>query len=106
MITFPIVLLASFASANICHPLEHLWMCDTTPPLKPKITTRDSGMVLSYRKKTCQQLVKANNMNETTRVAALNKMKCGDIDFQSFDAKNDKYLNKDTSEGMQLLWQQ
>ena len=109
MKTFLILLLASVTVADICQPLEYLWMCDHTssPSVKPKTITRgDSGMVLSYRKKTCQQLVKAGNMNETTRAAALNKMKSAEIDFESFDAKNDEYLNKDISEGMQLLWQQ
>ena len=43
---------------------------------------------------------------QTTRAAALNMMKCAEIDFESFDAKNDEYLNKDISEGMQLLWKQ
>ena len=97
-------LLFASTQATFCHPMEHLWTCDiTNQPFKLKA---DQGMVLSYRKKTCQQLVKANNMNETTRAAALTKMKCAEIDYESFDAENDEYLNKDISEGMQLLWKQ
>ena len=90
------------AYAEICHPLENLWTCEMTKPVK---APRESGLVLSYRKKTCQQLVKAE-MNETTREAALNKMKCNQIDFEAFDASNDEYLNKDISEGMKLLMNQ
>ena len=39
-------------------------------------------------------------------LAQITELVCGEIEFESFDAKDDEYLDKDISEGMQLLWKQ
>ena len=75
---------------------------------KPAITkstkpVKHTDLVLSYRKKTCQQLNATTTLNATMKVLTMERMKCNTVDFANFDADADPNLNKDTSEGMKVL---
>ena len=71
-------------------------------PAKSK-PVKHTDLVISYRKKTCQQLNSTTALNETMKALTMERMKCDSVDFQNFNADEDPNLNQDTSEGMKVL---
>lgn len=73
------------------------------PPVKSTKPVKHTDLVVSYRKKTCQQLNATTTLNATMKALTMDRMKCNTVDFANFDADADPNLNKDTSEGMKVL---
>ena len=60
-------------------------------------------LVLSYRKKTCQQIDQSTALNVTMKEVTMNKMKCGSVDFRNYDAASDTNLQQSSENGMKIL---
>ena len=61
------------------------------------------GLILAYRKKTCQQVYYNREIPADMRKMTLEKLECQKINYKNFDPKKDRYLQADASEGMKKL---
>jgi hypothetical protein len=86
----------------------------TTRTIKPLTTSKavEKGeetvvayddLMSSYKKKTCLQLSTTNTMNDTIREMTMNKMDCGEIQWQNYNPENDPNLQQSSEAGMELL---
>jgi len=81
------------------------------PPKKAKteekldLTTEKAreGLVIAYRKKTCQQLYYNREIPADMRKLTMEKLDCGSIKYKNFDPKKNRYLQADSSEGMKKI---
>ena len=79
---------------------------DTKTPTNPSTNNKPvqhNDLVLSYRKKTCQQISTSNALNSTVKGITMEKMKCDTVNFAEYDASTDKNLMQSSTEGMKIL---